>query len=78
MRSALHHIVESMDQERIAEAFENRMKIFTDDNDENFFTLAIKSMNIKKILGTMKYLSQISEEEFAEIAESIPLNYILR
>ena len=61
MRSALHHIVESMDQERIAEAFENKMKVFTDENDENFFTLAIKSMNVKKILGTMKYLSEISE-----------------
>ena len=78
MRSALHHIVESMDHERIAEAFENKMKVFTDENDENFFTLAIKSMNVKKILGTMKYLSEISEEELTEIAESIPLNYILR
>ena len=43
-----------------------------------FFTLAIKSMNVKKILGTMKYLSQIPEEEFADIAEDIPLNYVLR
>ena len=78
MKSAIHHIVESMDQERIAEAFENKMKIFTDNNDDNFFTLAIRSMNVKKILGTMKYLSQIPEEEFADIAESIPLNYVLR
>ena len=78
MKSALHHIVESMDQERIAEAFENKMKIFTDNNEDNFFTLAIRSMNVKKILGTMKYLSQIPEEEFVDIAESIPLNYILR
>ena len=78
MRSALHHIVESMDHQKIAEAFEDKMKIFTDDNDETFFTEAIRSMNVKKILGTMKYLCEASEEELAEIAESIPLNYILR
>ena len=67
-----------MDHQKIAEAFEDKMKIFTDYNDENFFTIAIRSMNVKKILGTMKYLCEASEEELIEIAESIPLNYILR
>ena len=66
-----------MEEDRIMEAFDGKMKIFADENGDNFFTLAIRSMNVKKILATMKFLSSISEEELSDIAEFLPLNDIL-
>ena len=75
--STLNHTAAFLDVDRITQAFEQKMKLYNDENGDNVFTLAIERRDTRITIESMKNLLDLEQDELSAYMENLPLEDIM-